>query len=115
MTRATSFTGPDGLRRTAGRYVSVPFRPAGTANGGGPSDGMLASLARARIARGDVRAVDWSLASFLAWLLVDSSWSLWAGGLFNVLMVNVPFAAFSLPLLVWVRARLAWATVPPRP
>lgn len=68
---------------------------------------LLGSLARERVARGDVRALDWTIASLLAWLVPDCAWSLASGGLFNVLLVNVPFAALTLPPLLWARVRLA--------
>lgn len=68
---------------------------------------MLGALARHRIAAGDVRALDWTLLSFLGWLVVDTSWSLASGGVFNLLLVNVPFALLSLPILVWARVRVA--------
>ena len=68
---------------------------------------LLGALARHRASRGDVRALDWSLASFLAWLVPDCAWSLASDGGFNVLLVNVPFGALALPPLLWARARLA--------
>lgn len=68
---------------------------------------LLGALARERISRGDVRAVDWTLASFFAWFVPDCAWSLTSGGSFNVLLVNVPFAAVLLPPLAWARWKLA--------
>lgn len=68
---------------------------------------LLGALARERVSRGDVRALDWAIASFLAWLVPDCAWSLASDGVFNVLLVNVPFAALALPVLLAARHRLA--------
>ncbi len=68
---------------------------------------VLGLLARGGVGGGERRALDWILASFLGWFLVDSAWSLAAGGAFNVLLVNLPFAVLALPVLAWARVRAA--------
>ncbi|MBX7193108.1 MAG: hypothetical protein K1X94_13660 [Sandaracinaceae bacterium] len=66
---------------------------------------MLGMLARHAVARGDRRALDWILASILAWLVPDSLWSLASAGAFNVWLVNLPFAALCVPPVLAARWR----------
>lgn len=60
---------------------------------------MLALLLRHD--RAPRRAIAWAAASIIAWAVVDSTWSLLAGGAFNVAMVNAPACAMTLLPLVW--------------
>jgi hypothetical protein len=66
---------------------------------------LLAFVARHAIRAGERWAPRWSLLSILAWAVTDSAWSVSAGGIFNVLLVNVPCAVLLTPPLVWSIAK----------
>jgi hypothetical protein len=93
------------LPSTAARFAATFFGPIGGSTFA--QFLILGALARERVSRGDLRALDWTLASFFAWFVPDCAWSLGSGGLFNVLLVNLPFAAVLLPPLAWARWKLA--------
>lgn len=67
---------------------------------------ILAWMAKQAIARGERWAIGASLASVLAWFMVDSAYSLAANAAFNVVMVNVPTLVLTLPPLAWAALRL---------
>ena len=58
------------------------------------------------VAHGPLRAgARWAapacIASILGWFLIDSTWGLVHGGLFNIAMVNVPTVLLTVPPLWW--------------
>lgn len=63
---------------------------------------LLAMIARHAIPRGEPWAWKACAASIGAWFLIDTGWDLVHGGLFNVLMVNVPTLLLTVPPLAWV-------------
>lgn len=90
---------PDAMRALV-RFFAGPI--------GGSTAGqcvMLARVAQRAIAAREPWAGRWSAISVLVWALTDSSWSLSAGGAFNVWLVNVPCALLLLTPLAWAASR----------
>lgn len=90
---------PDGARALVGWFAG----PIGGSTAG--QCAMMAIVARRAIGAGEPWAWRWSALSVAAWAITDSTWSLLAGGAFNVWLVNLPCVVLLVSPLLWAGLR----------
>ncbi|MCA9520317.1 MAG: hypothetical protein KC609_05070, partial [Myxococcales bacterium] len=98
---AQRFFASDELPAIAVAFQRFAFVPLGGTIAG--QFVALAYLARYPIRRGERWAIDASIASLLAWFIVDSSVTAYHRAWFNLLMVNLPTLLVMLPPLLVLR------------